>query len=755
MRSPNYLVLIRDGRLALAVGAALEERLLRDGHKAMALVPAVRGPDFASSAAARLLAPRRPSQNPAYHGPHVVALDEDGLLASLASLGLPAYVGTQDGDEPRIARWPDAPGAILLPVTTARDLIDAVASHTPWSRHAAVLPPARQQPARPRKAAVTVASVAAGPLLLASLPPLAIGIGGAATYAPALAAATAPSATATVATATVATATGATAATLTADAQPDAVIPPIAVGPAPVPIPPTNLGTPGTWSNLLSQASGYLGQAAAQAFANATTTGAGTSASQSGANAMSSWAQSAVARITQAHDCADPWGNLAQHNATVPVATASTSGGTTTSGSPSSGNTTSGFHPWNWANPNATTPPAHPSWGQWVKMPAMPVSTAASSSGDTTTATSTSSTSTGNTGAGFHPWNGAQDNTATSPAHHSWRQWNKVPAMPTAVSSGFRPGQPMITASTGSAPRAALANSQPSHPAPSTRVQSGNTKTPPRVASRSGGGGGGGGGGGEAAAAFGRNSGETNPVLAPVHVAPLQSTTPPKANAVPRYSGQSPQGPLGPGDFYAPDGSDEPLGPDGQPLGQTQVASADNGASSNDGTTNDTGGTQDGTMVVADSGNGSGTGSNGGSGSATDGGSASASSSLGGDSTAAPAAPAPAAPAPPAAAPAPPPAPAPAPVESAPIAGSSPIGVNTMVASAAPVIDTPPPPPVTIPVPPSASLAGNTSNDLGNGLGNGGVGSTDLGNGLGSTGTGGLQVADGSGGDSGGGGSTG
>ena len=42
MTSQTYLILIRDGRLALAVGAALEDRLLRDGYSGMALVPTVR-----------------------------------------------------------------------------------------------------------------------------------------------------------------------------------------------------------------------------------------------------------------------------------------------------------------------------------------------------------------------------------------------------------------------------------------------------------------------------------------------------------------------------------------------------------------------------------------------------------------------------------------------------------------------------------------------------------------------------------------
>ena len=109
----------------------------------------------------------------------MVALYEDGLLADLASLGLPAYVGVPHDEEPEIARWADDSGAIMLPVATARDLVDAVADYTPWSRYAADLPLSRYRvmgtkPSRggalvlPNKVAI-VAGVA-GPLLLAGLP---------------------------------------------------------------------------------------------------------------------------------------------------------------------------------------------------------------------------------------------------------------------------------------------------------------------------------------------------------------------------------------------------------------------------------------------------------------------------------------------------------------------------------------------------------------------------------------------------------
>ena len=166
MRSQVYLVLIRDGRLALTVGAALENRLLRDGHRAMALVPAVRGREFTDSDYRRQLAS-------AGHAPQVVTLYEDGLLDRLASLGLPAYVGVQHDEEARVARWSNDSGAIMLPVATARDLVDAVADHTPWRRYAAELPSARY-PVEAAKIApvrsLKVASVATvGPLLLGGM----------------------------------------------------------------------------------------------------------------------------------------------------------------------------------------------------------------------------------------------------------------------------------------------------------------------------------------------------------------------------------------------------------------------------------------------------------------------------------------------------------------------------------------------------------------------------------------------------------
>jgi hypothetical protein len=128
----TYLILIKDGNLALAVGAALEDRLLRDGRCSLSMVPAVRGPDFADTVGDRNLGARfgpwagtRP--------PHVVALYEDGLLPRLESLGLAAYIGVPKEEDWRIVRWDNGTGAMLLPVASARDLVDAVADHTPWS----------------------------------------------------------------------------------------------------------------------------------------------------------------------------------------------------------------------------------------------------------------------------------------------------------------------------------------------------------------------------------------------------------------------------------------------------------------------------------------------------------------------------------------------------------------------------------------------------------------------------------------------
>ena len=138
MTQQVYLILIRDGSLALAAGAALEERLGADGHPGMALVPARRGTDFADQGdgpdldyAAKVVRGGGPT-------PQVVALYEDGLLDMLQTLGLAAYVGVPDHHDWRIIHFDDAAtaGAMLLPVVTGRDLVDAVAAHVPWDQYA-------------------------------------------------------------------------------------------------------------------------------------------------------------------------------------------------------------------------------------------------------------------------------------------------------------------------------------------------------------------------------------------------------------------------------------------------------------------------------------------------------------------------------------------------------------------------------------------------------------------------------------------
>jgi hypothetical protein len=174
MAVQTYLIHLRDRQLALAVGAELEDRLARDGRDAVALVPA--GDGFALTRADS--AGRGASRASYGRAPQVVALYEEGLLAKLESLGLTAYVGVCPDEDPAVVRWGTG-GAMLLPVSTARDLVQAVADHTPWAQHAARIAkfaspqrPDTGQPgpttrALPRKLAV---AGIAGPLLLAGVP---------------------------------------------------------------------------------------------------------------------------------------------------------------------------------------------------------------------------------------------------------------------------------------------------------------------------------------------------------------------------------------------------------------------------------------------------------------------------------------------------------------------------------------------------------------------------------------------------------
>lgn len=203
MAPQTYLILIRDGKLALSVGTALESRLLADGHPGLALIPTVRGSDFGE----RQLRPPGPGGQPlGLWGtgtmPQVVALYEDGLLTQLESLGLAAYVGVPHTEEWRVIRWgTEATGAMLLPVASARDLVDAIADHTPWHDYArqpssrvlapavipavsaepAVQPVRRGVPAITRR--VAVAGVA-GPLLFVGIPVTAAAAATAAPQAP-------------------------------------------------------------------------------------------------------------------------------------------------------------------------------------------------------------------------------------------------------------------------------------------------------------------------------------------------------------------------------------------------------------------------------------------------------------------------------------------------------------------------------------------------------------------------------------------
>jgi hypothetical protein len=178
----TYVILIKDGSLALAVGAALEDRLACDGHSALALVPA-RGLDFTDAGSHWHPGISRGRPRDFSRAPQVVALYEDGLLKRLESLGLAAYVGVPQQEEWRVVHWDNDAGAILLPVGTARDLVEAVACHTPWARHTTRVPyavlPRRREVSRPvfggppalsRKLAIASAVGVASSVLLTSAP---------------------------------------------------------------------------------------------------------------------------------------------------------------------------------------------------------------------------------------------------------------------------------------------------------------------------------------------------------------------------------------------------------------------------------------------------------------------------------------------------------------------------------------------------------------------------------------------------------
>jgi hypothetical protein len=175
MTEQTYLVLIRDGKLALAVAAALQDRLAEDGATGMALVPSSRGRDFAVTGSWDYL------RQAVWCGgtqPQVVALHEDGLLEMLESLGLRAYVGVPEDQDWQVLHFGGACGAMLLPVATGRDLVDAVADYSPWQDYAtpAVATPAGRARRKPGLVSVgplsrklAIAAVAA-PLLTVGLP---------------------------------------------------------------------------------------------------------------------------------------------------------------------------------------------------------------------------------------------------------------------------------------------------------------------------------------------------------------------------------------------------------------------------------------------------------------------------------------------------------------------------------------------------------------------------------------------------------
>ncbi len=177
MTEQTYLVLIRDGKLALAMAAALQQRLAEDGAGGMALVPSTRCADFASIGPAS----REYLRQAVWCGgtqAQVVTLYEDGLVSVLESLGLCAYIGVPEDHDWRVLHFDGAGGAMLLPVATARDLVDAVAEYTPWHEYAAaaVVPTSRRAvrrsrlvPAGPLSRRLAIVGVAA-PLLTVGLP---------------------------------------------------------------------------------------------------------------------------------------------------------------------------------------------------------------------------------------------------------------------------------------------------------------------------------------------------------------------------------------------------------------------------------------------------------------------------------------------------------------------------------------------------------------------------------------------------------
>jgi hypothetical protein len=286
MTPETYLILIRDGRLALAVGAALEDRLQADGRYAVALVPSARGGELGGDHL------RQAYQSSLWRSqsPQVVALFEDGLLETLETLGLAAYVGVPRDQGWQVINWGEN-GAMMLPVASARDLVEAVADYSPW--HSFARQPSVSRPERTRKLAM---ARLAGPLLLGALPAAAAAAVASAPVA--VAAATTPSAT--VAPATHNVVTGTSPAPSTSLAPNTSPVPSTSAAPNASAAPNTSLAPSATRAPGGPAA---VSKPGAQAWAASTTTatvGAAQAAASGapgarGARAAQSWTPSVVA----------------------------------------------------------------------------------------------------------------------------------------------------------------------------------------------------------------------------------------------------------------------------------------------------------------------------------------------------------------------------------------------------------------------------------------------------------------------------
>jgi hypothetical protein len=175
----TYLVIIRESRFAYAVATELQSRLTVGDRRPVALVPPFRGRDFTAPGQRRLAAQWRATHVAAGEQPILVALCEDGLLEDLERLGLSAYVGVPPGDDGVELRGADGACTVVVPVGTARELVQAVIDHTvpDQSPVESLDVPARRSPAgsprthrTPRLITIGAAGMAST-LVLASLQP--------------------------------------------------------------------------------------------------------------------------------------------------------------------------------------------------------------------------------------------------------------------------------------------------------------------------------------------------------------------------------------------------------------------------------------------------------------------------------------------------------------------------------------------------------------------------------------------------------